>query len=183
MEIQQVVIEELRSMFKDGATPSRLIQHIVARHPPRGNWHGLIQDYFREGFGVPIVRGLAPGENYHDIGIRYAFLNQDLLYEMVRSRSMWDKESLQPGNAGPTWLDALDRIQDTKQAGPPPDMAESWDKLGERERNLLALSNSSHKSKSEQIRILACLVERLQQRLAEQEKANAEEVANAARTY
>ena len=92
MSIQASVIQELRSLFKDGATPSRLIQHIVSRHPQERNWHGLIQAYFREGFGVSIVRGLPPAENYADINLRYAYLNEDLLHEMVHMRSSWDQD-------------------------------------------------------------------------------------------
>ncbi len=98
MGIEASVIEELRSLFKEGATPSRLMQHIVARHPDEGrDWYGLIQDYFREGFGVPIVRGLTPEQSYHDISLQYAYLNEDLLHEMVRARALWDRDPASSG--------------------------------------------------------------------------------------
>src|SRR4051812_45027081 len=120
MSIQTSVIQELRSMFKEGATPSRLIQQIVARHPEEGNWHGLIQDYFREGFGVPIVRGLTPGDDFGSIDLRYAYLNEDVLHDMVQSRNKWDRELNRSDNGFPTWLDslvatsALERLQEAK---------------------------------------------------------------------
>ncbi len=141
MAIKASVIEELRSMFKEGATPSRLIQHIVARHPnEERNWHGLIQAYFREGFCVPIIRGLNPAETYGDVDLRYAYLNEDVLHEMVQTRSMWDHDLTKPEERLPSWLDSLvatsplDRLHQAPQLGPPPDLRESWSRLSDPER-------------------------------------------------
>ncbi len=176
MNVQASVIEELRSMFKEGATPSRLIQHIVARHPNEGNWHGLIQDYFREGFGVPIVRGLSPVETYDNIDLRYAYLNEDVLHEMVQSRTLWDRVPNRTEGDLSSWLDsltatsALDRLQEAKQMGTPADLSESWGRLNENERSGIVLANSSFKGRTEMIQILARLVERLQQRIVALER-------------
>ena len=176
MSIQASVIQELRTLFKNGATPSGLIQHIVARHPNEGNWHGLIQDYFREGFGVQIVRGLTPKETYQDIDLRYSYLNEDVLHEMVQSRSTWDREADKSEDAVASWLDslvatnALDRLQEAKRGGVPPDLSESWNRLSDRERNAILLANSGYKGRTEMVHILARLVERLQQQLVTLER-------------
>jgi hypothetical protein len=53
MSTRLEVVNELRSLFQDGATPSRLIRHIVERHAGERRYHQLIQDYFREAFGIP----------------------------------------------------------------------------------------------------------------------------------
>jgi hypothetical protein len=179
MSIQASVIEELRSMFKNGATPSRLIQHIVARHPHAGNWHGLIQDYFREGFGVPIVRGLRPSEVYDGNDLRYAYLNEDVLHQMAQSRTLWDQELNKQEGTSPSWLDSLaatsdlDRLEEAKQWGAPADLAESWDRLSDQERRAIALANSGYKGRTEMVHILARLVEGLQRRIVALERNRA----------
>ena len=52
MNTRPEVINELRSLFKEGATPSRLIRHIVERHAGERTFHSLIQAYFHEAFGL-----------------------------------------------------------------------------------------------------------------------------------
>src|SRR5437762_17538 len=90
MSTRPEVIGELRSLFKDGATPSRLIRHIVERHNGERTFHSLIQAYFLDAFGVPIVRGLNPADDYQHADLRYAFLNEQLVHEMIQKRSEWD---------------------------------------------------------------------------------------------
>ncbi|HTU91145.1 MAG TPA: hypothetical protein VMF69_13790 [Gemmataceae bacterium] len=182
MNIQASVIQELRSMFKEGATPSRLIQHIVARHPHEGNWHGLIQDYFREAFAIQIVRGLSPAETYSDIDLRYAYLNEDVLHEMVQMRSSWDQGLNDREGAWPSWLDtlvatnAIDRLQEGKQLAPPADFSEAWEQLSENDRAGILRVNSSYTGKTELVQILARLVERLQQRIIALERNRSQSV-------
>jgi hypothetical protein len=48
MRPDPLVVEELRKLFIAGATPSRLIKHIVARHAHEEKLYTLIQVYFRE---------------------------------------------------------------------------------------------------------------------------------------
>jgi hypothetical protein len=181
MSIQASVIEELRSMFKEGATPSRLIQHIVARHPNEGNWHGLIQDYFREAFTVQIVRGLSPTETYRDIDLRYAYLNEDVLHEMVQMRSSWDKAPNDSEEVLPSWLDtlvatsAIDRLQEGKKLSPPPDFSQGWEQLSENDRAGIIRVNASYRGRTELVHILARLAERLQQKLCHLEQQAKEE--------
>jgi len=58
MITRREVVNEICSLFKDGATPSRLIRHIAERHEGEKSLHSLIQAYFLQAFGVPIVRGI-----------------------------------------------------------------------------------------------------------------------------
>jgi len=89
MDIRSEVVTELRSLFRDGATPSRLIRRIVELHPGETHFY-LIQDYFREAFGVPIVRGLSRLDDYQRADLRLAYLNQMLLHEMIEKKTEWD---------------------------------------------------------------------------------------------
>lgn len=166
------VIQELRSMFKEGATPSRLMQHIVACHPAEESWHGVIQDYFREAFGVPIVRGLDPEDNFQNVDLRYAFLNEDLLHEMIQLRKVWDQDLNGSQGSETPWLDRLaatateKRLQDTQRNGFP-ELAACWEKLNEKDRFVISRMVAGFNGRTEMVRILARLAERLQQRVVE----------------
>lgn len=67
MNIRSEVVSELQILFKEGATPSRLIRHIVERHEGERMLHSLIQAYFLEAFEVPIVRGLSPNDTENPV--------------------------------------------------------------------------------------------------------------------
>jgi hypothetical protein len=160
-------------LFRQGATPSRLIQLIAARHRGENSLHGLIQLYFLETFGVPIVRNLNPLDDYQSIGLKYAFLNDDVLHWMIEFRSTWDQ-----GSSEPSWLDSLtatsidDRLRSAKQHVPV-GLEKSWDKLDEKERFVIQRLVSTSNGHYEQVRILARLAERLQQRINELEAERA----------
>jgi hypothetical protein len=168
MGTSTAVIDELRAMFKEGATPSRLIQHVVARHPDERNWYGLIQDYFREAFGVQIVRGLSPSEHYDDISMRYAYLNEDVLHEIVQKRPEWDQE-LNDSQAL-SWLGALaakdtaERIQEL-ESNESPELVDSWNRVSDKDRATIIRITANLNSRIEMCHILARLAERLQQQV------------------
>lgn len=165
------VVAELRALFKDGATPSRLIRHIVERHESERGHHALIQAYFLEAFGVPIVRGLSPTDDYQHADLRYAFLNEQLVHDMIEKRAEWDA----PSGAG-SWLDPLKADDDQQrmsqaQAITIPELSRCWSELTPKEqafiRRSLATTNGLHES----VKILAQLAECLQQQLAELQQA------------
>ena len=174
MSVNPLVIEELRAMFREGATPSRLIQHIVTRHGEERNWHGLIQDYFKDAFAVPIVRGLKPLDNYHYEDLRYAFLNQDVLHEIIEKQSGWNSEEANTPPPATGWLHSLsatnaeEAIKKAESAGMP-ELADYWDRLDSRERLVLCRLIGGFNRRSEMVKILASLAERLQQRILELE--------------
>jgi hypothetical protein len=166
------VISELRSLFKDGATPSRLIRHIVERHEGERNIHLLVQAYFLEAFDVPIVRGLNPTDDFLEPDLRYAFLNEQIVHEMIQKRSEWDTTTGTNGTSD--WLDSVkatddqERIRQT-QSEPIPELSRCWDQLTPKEQIFIHRSLASANGLYESVKILSRLAESLQQQLAERE--------------
>lgn len=158
------VVAELRSLFKEGATPSRLLRHIAERHGAARGLHTLIQAYFLEAFGVPILRGLNPIDDYQHADLRYAFLNEQLVHEIVQKRNEWDDGSA-------SWLGDLvasddgQRARDVQEAIP--ELDRCWPQLTAKEQAFIHRSLASARGLSETVKILARLTEQLQQQLAE----------------
>lgn len=171
MSTRPEVISELRSLFKEGATPSRLIRHVVERHEGERGHHALIQAYFLETFGVPIVRGLSPIDDFQHADLRYAFLNEQLLHEMIQRRRVWDTDVIGASEAG-GWLDTLAAGDDKQrlrevQSVNLPDLNACWPRLTQEERDYIQRSLASARGLHESVKILARLAECLQQQLAE----------------
>lgn len=168
------VVNELRVMFKGGATPSRLIRYIGERHRGEPGLHSLIQAYFHEAFDVPIVRGVKPLDTHEHFDLRYAFLNGSLLYEMIQRRGQWDRDDEAPGTE--TWLDGLrarddhERIRQA-QGVPNPNLKRCWSLLTPDEQYYLEMTAASGAGLSERVEILTRLAECLQQRINELEAA------------
>src|SRR5580698_658811 len=100
-----IIINEIKAMFKAGATPSRLMRHIIAnREPQILPWTDkLIRAYFREAFRIPMFRLsaglLADGPE----GLVVAHINRNVIHQMIVNRSEWDKESAD-SPASSTWM-------------------------------------------------------------------------------
>lgn len=175
MNLHPEIIRELRTLFKDGATPSRLIRHIVERHEGERSYHALIQAYFFEAFGVPMVRGLSPTDDYQHADLRYAFLNEQLLHEMIQKRSEWENRDEKGTNGAGTWLDSLranddhQRLQQAQETLPP-DLRRCWPLLTAEEQYYIQLSMASANGVFETVKILARLIERLQQKVSARTK-------------
>jgi hypothetical protein len=165
------VVSELRSMFKEGATPSHLIRHIVERHEGEQNYHALIQMYFLEAFGIPIVRGLNPTDHYQHVDLRYAFLNEQLVHDMIQKRDEWDV-GVDAGACGTgSWLDPLRAGDDQKrinqvQAATIPELSQCWAQLTPKEQYFIQRTLATANGLYESVKILARLAECLQQQLA-----------------
>lgn len=164
------VVSELRSLFKEGATPSRLIRHIAEHHKGEARLHLLTQLYFQEAFGIPIVRGLNPTDDYQHADLRYAFLNEQLIHEIVQKREEWDTANGLDSGRSASWLDTLtasghqqrlDRIQATVI----PELSQCWPQLTADEKHYIQRSLASANGLYETVKILSRLVECLQQRL------------------
>src|SRR5438270_209358 len=128
------VIAELRSLFRQGNTPTALIKHIVRSHPGERGLFSLIQAYFREGFGTSIVRVSTNPEDYTCSDLRFARLNIDLIHQMIRARPEWDKEAESSPDGAVRWLDSLaatDELEliEKPQPGTWPEFADCWEKL------------------------------------------------------
>ena len=166
------VVRELRSLFEEGATPSRLIRHIVERHEGERNYHALIQAYFLEAFGVPIVRGLNPVDEYRHADLRYAFLNEQLVHDMIRTRDEWDADFGAGTNGTGSWLDSLEAHDDQRrisqvQAMAIPELSRCWSHLSPKEQDFIQRSLATANGLYESVKILSRLAECLQQQLAE----------------
>lgn len=176
MNTRPDVVRELQSLFKEGATPSRLIRQIVDRHAGDRSFHALIQAYFAEAFGIPIVRGLDPVDDYRHADLRYAFLNSELVPEMIQKRREWDP-ACQPD--GSDWLDRLQATDDQQRIGRVqgaaiPELSRCWPQLNEQEQQFIQRSFATANGLYESVKILSQLAECLQQQLAELHAATAE---------
>jgi len=173
------VIDELHVLFKNGATPSRLVRHVAERHPAEPALHALIQEYFREAFAIPLVRGLGSHDDYKLVDLRYAFLNEHLVHEMLEKRAEWDRGPARTVNGREPWLDPLvatsdqDRIRQT-QSTTFPELSQSWHRLTGKEQAFIQRSIASANRLYETVKILARLAERLQQLVVELEKLSVE---------
>jgi len=173
MNTNPLVVEELRALFRDGATPSRLIQHIVERHDEEQNCYSLIQAYFREAFGVNMVRGLRPLDKYQHSDLRDAFLNDDLLHEMVEKQSTWNRAANHRELGNATWLAGLtatsldDHFHEA--ASGMAELGNLWNRLDPKEQAVIQRLIAGNSWKYEQVQILIQLAERLQQRVNELE--------------
>lgn len=161
MQTRPEVIRELQAMFKEGATPSRLICHIVERHEGERSFHLLIQLYFLEAFGVPIVRALNPIDDYQHADLRFAYLNEMLLHEMIEKKSVWDN------GVAESWLDTLSATevhQRIKEAGEnlPAEFKRVWPLMTPQEQRHLQVVIASARHSWETVKIMSRLLEALQ---------------------
>ena len=164
MSMRSGVVEELREMFRQGATPSRLCRLIAEHHEGEADLLFLINEYFHVAFAVPIVRGLDPLADYRHDDLRLAHLNEQLLPAMVQHRGEWDD--------GDSWLEGLvasdpaDWIR-TPPAVPPPDLKGCWETMTPAERNHLRMDWASAAGLAQTVKILSVLCENLQQQVNE----------------
>jgi hypothetical protein len=183
MNIKPLVVEELRALFREGSTPSRLIQHIIERHEGEQNCYSFIQAYFREAFGVDIVRGLRPLDKYQHSDLRDAFLNNDLLHEIVEKQSTWNLDANHAEAANASWLAGLtaksiDEHYD-KAAQGVAELGDLWNRLDPKEQAFIQRMVAGDNWNYEQIKILIRLAERLQQRVTELESQLKKEAGTA----
>jgi len=159
------VIAELRALFKAGATPSRLVRHVVAEHGNGPDTDRLVRAYFREAFGVPMFRASASLLTLPPEQLAFSGVTARCVHEMVEHRAEWDAD-----DTTSSWLDALtatdagvsfDRVSPERT----PELAGVWDQLDESTRNLLRRLFSSNQNLGEQVAILARLAEQLQQQV------------------
>jgi len=174
MTVNPTVIEELREMFRSGATPSRLVQHIAERHPEEERLHFLVQDYFREAFGVDIVRGVSLFDPANCPSLRYAWWNNDLLAEMVEKQAIWNCDANRAEGAFSPWFagltaKSLDEHFNAAKGSGIGELRNVWDRLDPQEQATLQRLIAGHGWNSEKVKILTHLAERLQQRVTELE--------------
>src|SRR5262249_6980575 len=106
MPLPEEIVQELRVLFRKGATPSRLLRHIISRFPGEVVSPWTLRDYLEKAFGVPMARLIQPGMVGSADQTRLAVLNRTLIPEILERRAAWDEA----GSSLPTggcWFDGL----------------------------------------------------------------------------
>src|SRR4051812_33297939 len=107
MASRSAILEELRELLKNGATPSRLLRHIIVQHPGEVLTHWALREYLEEAFHLSEVRLLQSDTNYTILDLRYAVLNRTVMPEIVRQRTEWDHSGQSSSRKERCWLDGL----------------------------------------------------------------------------
>lgn len=169
MAINPELVRELRQRFLDGATPSRLMQIIAERHHEVDRLHLLIKDYFREAFGIPLLRNV-PLNTPPAPGASAGHFSRDVLPEIVQRIDQWNVTDL-----ASSWLNGLkttslqdhaERLKDLRFE----ELDRVWDTLNDRERQFIVRKIAQKDQSWEIVKILAALAERLQEQVIEQQR-------------
>ena len=170
------VIAELRGLFKAGATPSRLMRHILEHHGPDQTTDRLIRAYFREAFCVPMFRAsvslLTPGLE----GLPIAGVNGSVIHRMVQMRGEWDHNPKDNGHPTPSWMGSLVATDEGKmieQSDPEssPELSGAWKSLDPSTQQYIKRLMGNSQTLYEKVIILSTLVEQLQQQVIALESA------------
>jgi hypothetical protein len=172
------IVAELRSMFLNGATPWRLVRHIASRHDGDPNCADLVGPYFAEAFAVTMI-ALDRGPNPVDLdGPAPPQLDEELLRDMVGRAAVWRAT---PGDARePTWFDGLKvspddlALIDAIKLESHPALADTWAALPPRAQAAVRQAMVNAQAYHERMKVLARLVERLQQQVVELERHSEE---------
>lgn len=168
-----IVIAELQALFKTGATPSRLMRHIITHHEPlpMPEIDRLIRAYFREAFCVPMFRESASLLATGPEGLKIAGINASVIHRMIEMRQAWDQES---GNQVESWMDNLvasDQGDLNDRVNPElfPELTGVWNQLEDTAKQYLRRLIGNSQGIYEQVNILSVLVEQLQMQIMELE--------------
>jgi hypothetical protein len=174
MKDHNQIIQDLRHLCKDGATPSRLIQHIV-------RWVGITVSYrdiieiLEKAFTLPIVR-IGPSVGSSDTKVKGDVLNKTLLMEIVERRAEWDEASSSTTPFLPSWMDGLraaspQNTEDNLRSSPIAGLSnEKRAILSLDEQNAIYVQLSSAVLFSQRVEVLSKLAERLQEKINELEE-------------
>jgi hypothetical protein len=166
--VNKKLVKELRRLFLDGATPSRLMQHIAKHHPDDPRLRHVIADYFSEAFDIPLLRNVVSDEDYSP-NKRHGHFNRDVVPEIIQRIGGWNKANLEG-----TWLEGLS----IKSLGEETERLKSahfeeldrvWETLNDKERFYIIRKSALINNEWEAMKILAALAERLQAKIDELE--------------
>jgi hypothetical protein len=102
MHVDPQIVAQLRAMFLDGATPSRLIRHIATRLEGDPTWPTYVEPYFTEAFSVTtFVMDDIPQADLDRTDL--SELNVDILRDMVGRKTDWRQAIREV--SGPVWCD------------------------------------------------------------------------------
>jgi hypothetical protein len=169
MRLDPHVVEELRALFMEGATPSRLIKHIIARHEDEEALYPMIQHYFREAFLTPLLQVSPELMLNESQGLNLAFLNVNLLHLMSLTQHEWNRET-PPTQEGTRWFDGVSVRSDKDSIANMnplaiPELAKIWDKIDEEAKRYIQRAFGNAQGLYERVLLLAKLAEQLQQQI------------------
>jgi len=164
--MNQQLVDELRKMFIEGASPSQLMHRIAEQYQEDPRLHLVIGDYFREAFGIPLLRYVVPDEDYCPAA-HHAHYNRNVVPEIIQRINEWNTTNLDG-----SWLDGLS-VCDVKehenrlQSYQPEELARIWESLTEQEKVYIRRQFVRLDHRWEVMKSLAALAERLQQQVVE----------------
>jgi hypothetical protein len=168
------LVQRLRQLFKDGATPLRLIREVLAAFGEDTSSR-QVRDILGESFQLPLVR-LGPSLDLSQQGYRHGGLNRTLLVEIVENKERWER--LVPSSAEESsWMDGLkvtgpEAVRTKLAADSYPGLSrETWAALSPGEQQALLVQLASGLILSEHFEVLCRLAERLQEKIDELEGA------------
>ena len=170
MQPDPLFVNELRTLFKAGATPSAIVRRIAERYPDEPAIDRLVRAYFREAFHIPMLR--IGRETVAEIarGIACPWLNKNVVHRMVATRSEWDTPTPDPGLSPPCWFETLTATDESAllqatEAGTIPELASAWPHMSDNAKQFITRVIANANTLYEQVQVLAALAEQLQQRL------------------
>lgn len=167
--MDEKIVNELRQMFLDGATPSQLMHHIATQlgHGPR--MHFAIKDYLSAAFGIKFLRNILLGEDYSP-NTRHAHFNRDIAPEIAQKANEWSSVSLDG-----SWLEGItikpltEHIERVKSVEIP-ELKRIWANFNDEEKQFIVRKIATKDYSWEVINLLASMAERLQQKIFEIEE-------------
>jgi hypothetical protein len=165
MLVNPLVVNELRSLFKSGATPSALIRRIADRHAGEPKLDALVREYFREAFHVQMVRVGSEQVKQIASGDNLPILNVTVLHRMIQTRPEWDGPE-----SDDCWMDAATTTDESEMAASIdpkqiPELAGSWDRMDDQAKEFIRRTIGNSRSLLERLNGLAALAEELQQQV------------------
>lgn len=171
------LVQELRRMLLDGATPSRLIRRLLEDDSFKEQpGDALLDEYFSAAFGNKVYRLALLGDaEFSDL--RYAGLNAELSHQVLQGQSEWRQDVETPSLC---WCDDLEAVDipvllHKFDARADSYLRDAWDQFDARTQAYLRHKFASHQVAAEKVRILQMLVERLQQKVAHLERVVAQQ--------
>ena len=169
MTDHDTLADELRELFRSGATVAELLRHArnaVGEDAPRKAWVGAVRATFRlspAGWTLP-----SSTESFGTGEVRDSVLTWVFLPQIAENRDEWDVPSDEP-----RWYDGLTKrpfdgwrsVAETNHGLSP----EGWAALGERDRQQVIALENMRLAWSEDLQLLAALAEQLQRRVNELE--------------
>ena len=177
MQVDPQIVAELRAMFLNGATPSRLVRYIVSRHEGDQDWATYVESYFTEAFSVTLLMDRYPTPVDLD-QIDLSDLDGEILRDMVGRQVAWRESVSHP--SGSAWCDGLsvssDDLTMNQKIRPEshPALTDSWASMTPRAREFVRQAMVNAQGYYERMQVFARLAERLQEQINELERQSEE---------